>query len=237
MLAGRLPFRSANSMKVLLAHVSEAPAPPSIYQKGVDPLLEDICLRALAKSRDDRFQSARDMRVAVRAASGMRDSTVTEGARRALSTRSSMPPPPPARLHDEGAPTIEEALTRRGSHGEIRAALGADTPAPHSGGSGSGIISRGSVAGPIAATLASGTSPSEARAKALAPTTPQPSSVSSSPPPPKPSDPPPPMRAIEPAPVTVQTPAAAPQQSRAVVVLLAIVAALLAVIALLLVRK
>jgi serine/threonine-protein kinase len=236
MLAGRLPFRSANSMKVLLAHVSEAPAPPSIYQKGVDPLLEEICLRALAKSREDRFQSARDMRAAVRAAQGMRESSVTDGARRALSTRSSMPPPPAPRIHDEGAPTIEEVLTRRGGEGEIRAALSADTPAPRSGSSGSGIVQRSSVGQPVAATLTSGTSPSEARAKASAPTTPKPAPVSSRPPP-KRSDPPPPAKAIEPAPVTVQTPAAAPQQSRAVVVLLAIVAALLAVIALLLVRK
>jgi serine/threonine protein kinase len=94
MLAGRLPFESSNSVKLLLAHISQKPVPPSTHEPTVNNELEDICLRALAKNKEDRFESARDMRLALREAVGLRDSAVL-GARFAAA-RTSLPPPAPS---------------------------------------------------------------------------------------------------------------------------------------------
>jgi eukaryotic-like serine/threonine-protein kinase len=90
MLAGRLPFRSSNSVKLLLAHINEKPTPPSKFVPTADLALEEICLHALAKSRDDRYGDAREMRQALREAAGLRDSAVLG---RRLAPRASLPPP------------------------------------------------------------------------------------------------------------------------------------------------
>ena len=107
MLAGRLPFRSSNSVKLLLAHINEKPAPPSKHAPNADPALEAICLRALLKNRDDRFEGAREMRLALREAIGLRDSVVL-GARRVAAARASLAPPPPASPVPPG-PAMAEA--------------------------------------------------------------------------------------------------------------------------------
>jgi serine/threonine-protein kinase len=90
MLAGRVPFTSANSMKVLLQHASEKPPRPSKYNPDADPTLEAVSLRAIMKDRDDRYATARDMRAAVRADRNLRDSAVAPTA----IAPSSVPPPP-----------------------------------------------------------------------------------------------------------------------------------------------
>jgi serine/threonine protein kinase len=67
LLAGRTPFTADTPVGIALQHVSEAPVPPSHYRK-VHPALEAICLRALSKRPEDRFQTASDMRNALRKA-------------------------------------------------------------------------------------------------------------------------------------------------------------------------
>ncbi len=67
MIAGRLPFEAENALGVLLRHVTEMPTSPSAIVPDVDPRLEAVCLRAMRKVRDERFQSARDMRASLRA--------------------------------------------------------------------------------------------------------------------------------------------------------------------------
>jgi serine/threonine-protein kinase len=67
LLAGRLPFTAETPLGVVLRHISDPPALPS-SQKKVHPRLEDICMRALNKDPRDRYQSARDMRRALRMA-------------------------------------------------------------------------------------------------------------------------------------------------------------------------
>lgn len=64
MLTGRPPFESAGTMKVLLSHLNEPAVAPSTVRKlttglGISPELDAIVLKCLAKSPDDRFQSAR----------------------------------------------------------------------------------------------------------------------------------------------------------------------------------
>jgi len=217
MIAGRLPFKSANSMKVLLAHISEQPAPPSKWVESVDPALEEICLRALAKDPEQRYANAREMRLALRDALGLRDSSVL-GARR-MPSRSSVPPargnssnPPVA---DKAAETLD-VVTRRGSERHI-AALRQESSPP----SGSGVVPKPPRdGGDSTGTLASGASAPQA-AKTPDPKTPDPPKVTES--------------SVAP-PTTPATREVAPAPNRTVPALIALVIALLGVIAFLVAR-
>ncbi len=83
MLARRLPFSAETPIATLLRHVIDDPEPPSEIEPDVHPGLESVCLRALAKRREDRFQTAREMRQEIRMA--------MEG--RAVNLPSHLPPP------------------------------------------------------------------------------------------------------------------------------------------------
>ena len=67
MMTGRLPFRGDNALTVAVKHITEAPTPPSSFAV-VNLKLEAVCIRALSKTPDERFASAREMRSALRAA-------------------------------------------------------------------------------------------------------------------------------------------------------------------------
>lgn len=62
MLAGSPPFRGDNPMAVAYQHVSQAAAPPSSVNPDVPESLDGIVLTAMAKSPDDRYQTAEAMR-------------------------------------------------------------------------------------------------------------------------------------------------------------------------------
>ena len=83
MLTGRLPFSAETPIATLLRHVIDEPTPPSEIDPDVHSGLESICLRALAKRREDRFQTAREMRAEIR--------VVMEG--RGVAMPSALPPP------------------------------------------------------------------------------------------------------------------------------------------------
>jgi eukaryotic-like serine/threonine-protein kinase len=68
LLAGRLPFVANSKIRLVIKHVEEKPAPPSDIDSKVDLGLEAVCMKALEKRPEDRFQTARDMRTALRAA-------------------------------------------------------------------------------------------------------------------------------------------------------------------------
>jgi serine/threonine-protein kinase len=67
LLAGQTPFNADSAVGIALQHVSEAPVPPSRH-RHVRPALDAVCLRALSKQPGDRFQTAREMRTALRRA-------------------------------------------------------------------------------------------------------------------------------------------------------------------------
>ena len=67
MLAGRPPFDGESAYQVAMKHITDPPLPPSTHA-AVGAELEAVCLRALSKSPEDRFDSARAMRAALRAA-------------------------------------------------------------------------------------------------------------------------------------------------------------------------
>jgi serine/threonine protein kinase len=66
LLTHRVPFRGSTPMATVLQQINAPVTPPSHYVPWIDPLLERICLRALAKSPDERFANAREMRAALR---------------------------------------------------------------------------------------------------------------------------------------------------------------------------
>jgi len=68
LLTGRVPFDGESAVTIVVKHVTQIPDPPRSVYAGVHPKLESVCLKAVEKSPDDRYSTARDMRAALRAA-------------------------------------------------------------------------------------------------------------------------------------------------------------------------
>jgi len=66
LVVGRLPFEAETALGIVFKQVNEPPPLPSVLQPNVHRVLETICLKALAKRPEDRYQSAREMRAALR---------------------------------------------------------------------------------------------------------------------------------------------------------------------------
>lgn len=62
---GQLPFDGPDAVSVALMQVQDAPIPPREINPDIDPALEAIILKALAKNPTDRFATAKEMRVAL----------------------------------------------------------------------------------------------------------------------------------------------------------------------------
>jgi serine/threonine-protein kinase len=62
MLAGRPPFTGETAVSVAYQHVSEAVTPPSVFNPELSAALDQVVLHALAKDRNQRFQSAEEFR-------------------------------------------------------------------------------------------------------------------------------------------------------------------------------
>lgn len=58
MLAGRVPFQGANYMATLFMHLTEAPPPLRAPGRDISPAVEAVVMRALAKEKEQRFQTA-----------------------------------------------------------------------------------------------------------------------------------------------------------------------------------
>ena len=58
MLAGQPPFRGTSVMNLINKVLSEEPAPPSSHNDGIPKPLEAICLKAMEKELEDRYESA-----------------------------------------------------------------------------------------------------------------------------------------------------------------------------------
>jgi len=58
LLTGRVPFSGGGTSTVLLRHLQEPPAPPSRFRPDIGRALEQVVLRALAKSPSQRYASA-----------------------------------------------------------------------------------------------------------------------------------------------------------------------------------
>lgn len=59
MLTGRLPYQAGTALDLLLKIGSEEPVPPSRFSEGLDPALEAIVLKMMARRPEDRYPNAR----------------------------------------------------------------------------------------------------------------------------------------------------------------------------------
>ncbi len=62
---GRLPFDGPDAVSVAMKQVNDLPAPPREINPDIDPGLEAIIMRAMAKNPAERFATAQDMRYAL----------------------------------------------------------------------------------------------------------------------------------------------------------------------------
>lgn len=62
LLTGRAPFEGGTPVAVAYQHVSEAAAAPNTINPRISPALNAVVMRALAKDRFERFQTAADFR-------------------------------------------------------------------------------------------------------------------------------------------------------------------------------
>jgi tRNA A-37 threonylcarbamoyl transferase component Bud32 len=93
MLTGTVPFRGATPVAILYRHVREAPVPPRHLNPDVPPALEAICLKALAKRPEDRYQTAVEMREDLeRARAGVQVQAGRPGAATAAMATTVLPP-------------------------------------------------------------------------------------------------------------------------------------------------
>ncbi|MCA9269810.1 MAG: hypothetical protein KDA41_15120, partial [Planctomycetales bacterium] len=65
LLTGEPPFPYSQPIKVLLAHASEEPRPPSAIRADVPQDLEAVILRSLQKRPGDRYQTVLELREAL----------------------------------------------------------------------------------------------------------------------------------------------------------------------------
>ncbi len=86
MLTGKVPFTAAAPVDIILKHLHEAPVPPRQLRPDLQiaSQLQDIVLKCMAKSRDDRFQSMDDL---------LAELKIVRTRVTGLSGPASMPPP------------------------------------------------------------------------------------------------------------------------------------------------
>jgi len=67
LIVGKVPFWSENPFEIAAKQVREKPVPPSHHVDGLDPELEALILRTLAKTPSERFTRAEELRDALAA--------------------------------------------------------------------------------------------------------------------------------------------------------------------------
>jgi len=65
MATGSLPFEARDAASLMYMHVHEAPEPPDVRNPDVPAWLRDIILKCLAKNPEDRFSTAKELRLAL----------------------------------------------------------------------------------------------------------------------------------------------------------------------------
>lgn len=123
MLTGRKPFQADTSYSVLNAQLNEAPTPPVQLNPALPHTLNEIILKAMAKAPADRFQSADEMRNAIKAV--LQQPSVpasAPSATAAIAGSTPLPAPDPAWKAVPAPATLPPA---RKSHRGLWIALGA----------------------------------------------------------------------------------------------------------------
>ncbi len=121
-LTGTPPFRAEQDAAMLWAHLTQPAPKVSERRPGLAPGLDDVVAKAMAKSRDDRYGSCRELVAAARAA------VAAPGGPPAAPAAPAPPPPPPPPAPPPGA--TEPATTAAVGPGLPPAPYGAPPPGP-----------------------------------------------------------------------------------------------------------
>ncbi len=65
MITGRVPFEGEGYGEILVQHLTQAPAPPSTIRGVIPPHVEAVCMKALEKNPDARYQCMEDFMAAL----------------------------------------------------------------------------------------------------------------------------------------------------------------------------
>jgi eukaryotic-like serine/threonine-protein kinase len=107
LLTGEVPFSGESPVEIAMKHLSKVPAPPSQLRPEIPHDLDLVVMRALAKSPDERYQSADEMDADLaRVARGLHVSPETEETATAIIARpitapTIITPPRPSGPHYE----------------------------------------------------------------------------------------------------------------------------------------
>ncbi|HEY9853907.1 MAG TPA: AAA family ATPase [Leptolyngbyaceae cyanobacterium] len=58
MLTGQLPFAATDALEIIHCHIAKTPIPPHLVNSDIPEVLSDIVMKLLAKTAEDRYQSA-----------------------------------------------------------------------------------------------------------------------------------------------------------------------------------
>src|SRR5262245_52786644 len=212
LIAGRPPFDYEGVGELLSAHMNEPTPPPSTFVQGLAPGVDELLLRALAKSSDERFQSMYELQSACDAllsritAAGPSTPTIAVATPLAPGFRSVTPGSSSAPLSQPAKPTT------------LTTAVGQQT-VPRSRRLGIGIgLAVGLIATIVVVAMTAGRSGESSDKHEVKPTvapapepTPAPPAPTPAPPAPTPAPPAPtPAPPSEPAPVAAPAPEPAP---------------------------
>lgn len=93
MLVGQVPFSADTPIATALKHVSEMPPIPSDINPDIPYALEQVVLKALAKDKEDRYQSCAEFVQALQAAVGTEQSMPAQSVPPAQSSPTPQPAP------------------------------------------------------------------------------------------------------------------------------------------------
>lgn len=113
MLTGTVPFKGDTAVTVALKHVNEPPPEPSELVPGLPYALNRIVLKAIAKDRDQRYQSAEEFARDLRAAMEGGPLAATQFDAAAERTRVMAKPVAPATVASPPTPAKGETRRRR----------------------------------------------------------------------------------------------------------------------------
>jgi predicted ATPase/signal transduction histidine kinase/DNA-binding NarL/FixJ family response regulator/tRNA A-37 threonylcarbamoyl transferase component Bud32 len=58
MITGRTPFEAQDPLELVHSHIAKAPPPPDTFNPTIPPIISEIILKLMAKTAEDRYQSA-----------------------------------------------------------------------------------------------------------------------------------------------------------------------------------
>jgi serine/threonine protein kinase len=99
LLTGNLPFEGASEYEIASCHLKSEPVDPTTINRNIPPRLSRLVLKALAKSQNDRFQTAKEFLESLRSFPSGETTTLV------IST---LPSQAHARLEGDSAPNPQE---------------------------------------------------------------------------------------------------------------------------------